>query len=38
MSFDGSFTHSMKNELTDLLQTGRISKINQPYPNELILT
>ncbi|WP_367333881.1 NFACT RNA binding domain-containing protein [Lentilactobacillus sp.] len=38
MSFDGSFTHSMKNELTNLLQTGRISKINQPYPNELILT
>lgn len=38
MSFDGSFTHSMKQELTDLLQTGRISKINQPYPNELILT
>lgn len=38
MSFDGSFTHSMKKELTDLLQTGRISKINQPYPNELILT
>lgn len=38
MSFDGSFTHSMKEELTDLLQTGRISKINQPYPNELILT
>ncbi len=38
MSFDGSFIHSMKNELANLLQTGRISKINQPYPNELILT
>lgn len=38
MSFDGSFIHSMKQELTALLQTGRVSRINQPYPNELILT
>lgn len=38
MSFDGSFTHSMKNELLGLLKTGRVSRINQPYPNELILT
>ncbi len=38
MSFDGSFTHSIKIELNQLLSSGRISKINQPYPNELILT
>ncbi|MCI1922970.1 MAG: NFACT family protein [Lentilactobacillus buchneri] len=38
MSFDGSFIHSMKQELADLLQTGRVSRINQPYSNELILT
>ncbi|WP_268913067.1 NFACT RNA binding domain-containing protein [Lentilactobacillus sp. SPB1-3] len=38
MSFDGSFTHSMEKELTSLLVTGRVSKINQPYPNELLLT
>ncbi|KRL23419.1 fibronectin-binding domain protein [Lentilactobacillus kisonensis DSM 19906 = JCM 15041] len=38
MSFDGSFTHSMRNELASILKTGRVSKINQPYPNELILT
>ena len=38
MSFDGSFLHSVRNELDQLLTTGRISKINQPYPNELILT
>lgn len=38
MSFDGSFTHSIKNELQNMLSTGRVSKINQPYANELILT
>lgn len=38
MSFDGSFIHSMKQELAGLLQTGRVSKINQPYPNELIIS
>ncbi|GHP12806.1 hypothetical protein YK48G_02310 [Lentilactobacillus fungorum] len=38
MSFDGSFTHSMRNELASTLKTGRVSKINQPYPNELIVT
>ncbi|MFD1124530.1 NFACT family protein [Lentilactobacillus raoultii] len=38
MSFDGSFIHSMRQELAALLQTGRVSRINQPYPNELILT
>ncbi|WP_283678162.1 NFACT RNA binding domain-containing protein [Lentilactobacillus sp. Marseille-Q4993] len=38
MSFDGSFTHAMKKELNNLLATGRVSKINQPYPNELLVT
>ncbi|MCY9806860.1 NFACT RNA binding domain-containing protein [Lentilactobacillus senioris] len=38
MSFDGSFLHAVRNELDCELTTGRISKINQPYPNELILT
>ena len=38
MSFDGSFLHAVRNELDQELTTGRISKINQPYPNELILT
>ncbi|MHC5267786.1 NFACT RNA binding domain-containing protein [Enterococcus sp. LJL98] len=37
MSFDGLFTHVMIQELKDTLQGGRISKIHQPYPNELIL-
>ncbi|MDA5387031.1 NFACT RNA binding domain-containing protein [Loigolactobacillus backii] len=37
MSFDGIFTHAMVNELAPLLVGGRISRINQPYPNELIL-
>ncbi|MBW1605580.1 NFACT RNA binding domain-containing protein [Lactobacillus sp. Sy-1] len=38
MSFDGSFTHSMVKELSDWLKGGRIAKINQPYPNEIIIT
>lgn len=38
MSFDGSFLHAVRNELDQQLTTGRISKVNQPYPNELILT
>lgn len=38
MSFDGSFLHALRSELDDTLTTGRVSKINQPYPNELILT
>ncbi|BCA85739.1 hypothetical protein EsVE80_12620 [Enterococcus saigonensis] len=37
MSFDGVFTHLVTNELTDLLVGGRISKIHQPYQNEIIL-
>ncbi|WP_119326296.1 NFACT RNA binding domain-containing protein [Companilactobacillus musae] len=38
MSFDGMFTHSMVNELNQNLSGGRISKIQQPFANELILT
>ncbi|MBM6613799.1 NFACT family protein [Desemzia sp. RIT804] len=37
MSFDGVFTHAMVNELTELLANGRVSKIHQPYQNEIIL-
>ncbi|MDA9472534.1 fibronectin-binding protein EfbA [Enterococcus sp. 5H] len=37
MSFDGVFTHTMVSELTETLVTGRISKIHQPYENEIIL-
>lgn len=38
MSFDGSFTHAMVHELSQALTTGRVSKINQPYANEIVLT
>ncbi|AKP66572.1 Rqc2 family fibronectin-binding protein [Companilactobacillus ginsenosidimutans] len=38
MSFDGMFTHAMVNELNRTLKGGRISKIQQPFANELILT
>ncbi|MBA5256435.1 fibronectin-binding protein EfbA [Enterococcus hirae] len=37
MSFDGVFTHAMINELRETLLSGRISKINQPYENEVVL-
>lgn len=37
MSFDGVFTHCMVNELNDLLFSGRVSKVQQPYDNEIIL-
>ncbi|KIS04027.1 NFACT RNA binding domain-containing protein [Paucilactobacillus wasatchensis] len=37
MSFDGFFTHAMVHELNQLLATGRIAKIHQPYPAEVIL-
>ena len=37
MSFDGIFTHLMAKELNDTLVGGRISKIHQPYDNELML-
>lgn len=37
MSFDGVFTHLMVQELNQVLEGGRISKIHQPYDNELVL-
>lgn len=38
MTFDGLFTHAMIHELNQTLQNGRVNKISQPYPNEVILT
>lgn len=37
MSFDGIFTYCMKNELKEALLGGRVSKIYQPFKNEIIL-
>lgn len=37
MSFDGLFTHAMINELNETLHGGRITKVYQPYDNEIIL-
>lgn len=37
MSYDGLFTHAIVQELRDKLLNGRVSKIHQPYPNELTL-
>ena len=37
MSFDGIFTHQMVDELQATLISGRVSKIHQPYPNEVVL-
>ncbi|MDF0479084.1 NFACT family protein [Vagococcus sp. PNs007] len=37
MAFDGVFTHAMINELSGTLMNGRLSKIHQPFDNELIL-
>lgn len=37
MSFDGVFTRTMINELAGTVLNGRISKIHQPYENEIIL-
>jgi predicted ribosome quality control (RQC) complex YloA/Tae2 family protein len=38
LTFDGLFTHAMIHELNQTLQNGRVTKISQPYPNEVILT
>lgn len=38
MAFDGIFTRSMIIELREKILNGRIVKISQPYPNEVILT
>ena len=37
MSFDGFFTRAMTEELSSVLTGGRITKIHQPYKNELLL-
>lgn len=37
MSFDGIVTRAITKELSDSLETGRITKIYQPYKNELIM-
>lgn len=37
MTFDGVFTHAMINELNNTVLNGRLSKIHQPYDNEIIL-
>lgn len=37
MSFDGMMTRAMSHELTEELVSGRISKIYQPFKNELII-
>ncbi|MFT4413504.1 NFACT family protein [Fredinandcohnia humi] len=37
MAFDGIFTHSIVHELQNTLKNGRISKIYQPYKNELLI-
>lgn len=37
MSFDGIFTHLMVKELSEKLVNGRLSKVHQPYDNELML-
>lgn len=37
MAFDGFFTHAMVVELNQLLASGRVMRVNQPYPNEMIM-
>lgn len=37
MAFDGLFTHAIVNELQETLATGRVSRVSQPYPNELLM-
>ena len=37
MSYDGLFTHAMVNELKEKILGGRVSKVHQPYKNELVL-
>ncbi|EXJ22491.1 Fibronectin/fibrinogen-binding protein [Alkalibacterium sp. AK22] len=37
MSFDGLFVHALTHELKETCEGGRIAKIQQPYPNEIIL-
>jgi len=37
MSFDGLFTKAMCEELALSINGGRINKVHQPYPNEIVL-
>lgn len=37
MAFDGLFTHAIVHELQTTLSTGRVSRVSQPYPNELLM-
>ncbi|PRY83310.1 Rqc2 family fibronectin-binding protein [Alkalibacterium olivapovliticus] len=37
MSFDGLFVHSLTQELKDQCEGGRLSKIQQPFENEIII-
>lgn len=37
MSFDGVFTHTIIQELETKIKHGRLTKIHQPYDNELVL-
>ncbi|MDN6195009.1 MAG: NFACT family protein [Atopostipes suicloacalis] len=37
MSYDGLFTHAIVEDLKEKILSGRVSKIHQPFPNELTL-
>ena len=37
MSYDGLFTHATVHELRETILDGRVTKIHQPYPNELLM-
>ncbi len=38
MSYDGIYTHLVVDELVEKIENGRISKIYQPFPQEIVLT
>lgn len=38
MSLDGIFTHALVNELNEKLAGGQLNRIDQPFPNETVLT
>ena len=37
MSYDGLFTHAVVHELKENILDGRVTKIHQPFPNELVM-
>ena len=37
MPLDGLFTHAIVHELNTLITGGRITKVHQPYSNEIVL-